>query len=203
MTPINLDEIQQDATVELMNISVGRACKSLSRLTGHEVGLSVPEVSFNFFDPALFEGVERCTAISQPFSGQLKGKTLIIFPQTVADTLVKLFLGGKIPEGVQLEDVEADALTEIGNIILNACIGTLTNQLKCQLETQFPAFYKGTSEAVLEWSGMVGRYSMVLRTRFTIAETNIDSYLTVVMDADSLDAFQTLLNTYLAIHRIR
>lgn len=200
---IHLDEIEEDLTRELMNISVGRAVHSISRITGSEVGLSVPEISFNFFDPALFSDMSDCTAISQPFSGSLTGKTLIIFPKDVSEKLLALFLGGALPEGSHAQDIEKDALTEIGNIILNACIGSLTNQLNCQLEADFPVFYKGTPGEVLTWSQMQGRYSMILRTRFTIATVNIDSFLTIILDADSLEAFHQLLDTYLKINRVR
>ena len=71
---------------------------------------------------------ELLVAVRQAFSGDISGRALLIFPEKNSLELVRAVAG----EGLSLEDIlelEHEALAEIGNMILNACMATMANLL--------------------------------------------------------------------------
>jgi chemotaxis protein CheC len=191
------EELELDAARELMNVSVGRACQSLSAITRKEVTLSIPELAFDHFDIAHLTHLDECVAVCQRFKGDMNGLTLLFFPREIADRLVDSFIDGVDISQEDRAVVERDAMLEIGNIILNATVGSIVNQLNCELDADFPSFHVGKSEKVISESGMVGTYSMTLRTLVEVAELDLGTHLTMVLDSDSYKKFHQMLNTYL------
>jgi len=194
-----LNPLETDAALEIMNISVGRACKSLAAITGSEVKLSIPELAFNHFDSSYLGEIDICSAVSQKFSGQLDGVTMLFFPLDMASKLMRAFIGRRIANLIDENELEVDALLEIGNIILNACIGSLVNQLNCRLHTEMPVYHRGEVNAMVRSAGLRGKYTMMLKTHIEIEDLNVNSYLSMVLDADSCEAFQTLIASYLSL----
>ena len=76
-------------------------------------------------------------AVRQDFSGVLKGRALLIFPERSSLELMHTILGRQIP-AADILDLEDEALAETGNIILNSWVGTIANLLKQSLKTSLP-----------------------------------------------------------------
>ncbi len=196
-----MSPLEADAALELMNVSVGRACASLSAMTGCTVNLSIPELAFNFFDTEYLTDLSVCSAVSQRFHGDMNGVTLLFFPGDMAESLVEGFIGAQlnVSDDIDREELELDALLEIGNIILNACIGSMVNQLDCNLITEMPKYFKGDAKSLVTEAGLSGQYTMMLKTLIEIEDLNINGYLTMVLDADSAEKFQQLIAAYLQV----
>ncbi|OUS26243.1 hypothetical protein A9Q99_18590 [Gammaproteobacteria bacterium 45_16_T64] len=194
--------IEKDATRELMNIGMARATHSLSRLTRTQVDVSIPELDLEK-DPQHmgFTEDEKLSIVYQTFDGGMLGASLLLFPRGVARKLVNVMLQTNLNDDI-LEETEKDAFLEIGNIILNACIGSLGNMLKCKLASGLPNYFQGNFAEAKHATGMKGKYAMYLNTRFKIATLDIDSYVTIVLDANSLAEFHSLLKAYLDIYNI-
>ena len=195
--PLNI--LEADAALELMNISVGRACASLSAITGSAVNLSIPELAFNFFDSEYLVELDVCSAVTQRFTGDMNGVTMIFFPNDMAQKLIDSFIDVQTPAGVSREELEVDALLEIGNIILNACIGSMVNQLDCKLLPELPKYYKGDVKSMVTEAGLSGKYTMMLKTLIEISDLNVNGYVSMVLDADSAEKFQHLITAYLQV----
>lgn len=192
---IGLNDFQRDALGELLNIGMGAAAASLSEMVGENVNLSVPSVEVI----ARKDEVERIrdmvgdtiSAVREEFGGALWGDALLIFPEQKSLELVQVLLHEEMSLD-SLAEMGKEVLTEIGNIILNACLGTLADVFAEELTYNLPSFDHGQCGKVLklrETSPDNNDIVMLLRTDFVLEKSNIDGYLILLMDVESVQAF--------------
>jgi len=116
-----------------------------------EVSLSVPFVDvLSRRDAAVLvreQGYERIVAVLQEFSGFFWGDTMLILPEEHSLTLVHSFIKDTFPLEIMTE-MEQEALLEIGNITLNACIGSISNMLQSEVSSSLPSLLRGPCEEV-------------------------------------------------------
>jgi chemotaxis protein CheC len=83
-----------------------------------------------------------------------------------------------------------EVLTEVGNILLNACLGTFGNLLQVQVSFSVPRLNLETLSDVLK-SLLVGseglRYALVVHAGFRLRDTELTGYLVIVLSVASLD----------------
>ncbi len=199
-----IGETERDAVTELLNIAIGHAASSLSQLVEDEVHLSVPFV--DFLTPAqaaarLEEETQGAdsVAVRQHFQGRFDGDILLIFPEKRSLDLVRHMLGDQVPLE-QLTELEQEALLEVGNIILNACLGSLANQLGTPVEGSLPVYVRGHGARILAScsanSGKGGELVMFLHVDFSLLKKDIHGYLAFVMDIVSAHHFVEAVQTY-------
>ena len=190
---MELTALQQDALVELLNIGFGRAAASLSQLTGHRVLLEVPQVSVHAIDqlnqalrPVLDDQV---ASVHQIFSGPVGGDALLILNHSAAGMLKEL-LTNEAPLPLPIDASAREVLTEVGNILLNACLGTFGNILKVQVSFSVPHLNLDTLHEVMR-SLLVNReglrYAMVVHAGFKLRDAEVKGYLVIVLSVASLD----------------
>jgi chemotaxis protein CheC len=190
---MELTTAQQDALIELLNIGFGRAGASLSELTGHRVVLEVPEVSIHpvgTLKNALQRlGISEVASVHQIFSGPVAGDALLVLDYTAATSLKRL-LTDEPPLPLALDGSAREVLAEVGNILLNACLGTFGNLLHVQVSFSVPQISLDTLNAVLE-SLMINReglrYALVVHAGFRLRDAEVTGYLVIVLSVASLD----------------
>jgi chemotaxis protein CheC len=190
---MELTPVQQDALVELLNIGFGRAGASLSELTGHRVILDVPTVSIHpihALRPALEQlGMRDVASVHQIFSGPVAGDALLVLNYSAAAVLKQL-LTDEPPLPLGLDGSAREVLAEVGNILLNACLGTFGNLLQVQVSFSVPQLSLDTLSSVLE-SLMINReglrYAMLVHAGFRLREAEVRGYLVIVLSVASLD----------------
>lgn len=190
---MELNVLQKDAIVELFNIGMGKAAASLSEMVGEEVVLSVPDV-FTVTRAAATDRLglseeAQVSVVREGFSGPFWGDALLLFPQADSLDLVHALLQEELPLEM-LSEMEQEALTEVGNIILNACLGSLANIFTQDLHYQMPEFSHGDCASVLNGDeGKEQDLVLILRMDFKLQRAAVDGYLTLIMDIDSVHAF--------------
>jgi chemotaxis protein CheC len=190
---MELTPIQQDALIELLNIGFGRAGSALSELTGHRVALEVPEVSIHpitELGPALKSlAAEDVASVHQIFSGPVAGDALLILNHTAAGMLKQL-LTDEAPLPLAVDASAREVLTEVGNILLNACLGTFGNLLKVQVSFSVPRLNLETLGSVLE-TLMINReglrYALVVHAGFHMRQAQVRGVIVIVLSVASLD----------------
>lgn len=190
---MELTDTQRDALVELLNIGFGRAAASLSQLTGHRVLLDVPEVSVHPVDrlsaalrPLLAEEV---ASVHQIFSGTVAGDALLVLDYNAAGMLKEL-LTDEAPLPLPLDASAREVLTEVGNILLNACLGTFGNILQVQVSFSVPQLSLESLHGIVQ-SLLVNRegvrYSLLVHAGFRLRDAEVRGYLVIVLSVASLD----------------
>lgn len=184
---------QQDALIELLNIGFGRAAASLSQLTGHRVVLEVPEVSIHPIT-ALAPALSRVTSgevasVHQIFAGPVAGDALMILNHHSAGILKQL-LTDEAPLPLEVDASAREVLTEVGNILLNACLGSFGNLLKVQVSFSVPQLSLDTLQGVIA-SLMVNsegmRYALIVHAGFRLRDAEVPGVLVIVLSVASLD----------------
>jgi chemotaxis protein CheC len=190
---VELTPTQYDALVELLNIGFGRAASALSQLTGQRVLLEVPQVSVHpigSLDQALRLVLsDHVASVHQIFSGPVGGDALLILDHVAAGTL-KEMLTNEPALPLPLDASAREVLTEVGNILLNACLGTFGNILQVQVTFSVPHLNLDTLGHVLR-SLMVNqealRYALVVHAGFKLRDAEVTGYLVIVLSVASLD----------------
>jgi len=190
---VELTTTQYDALVELLNIGFGRAAASLSQLTGHRVLLEVPQVTVHpiaeltrALRPLLSDEV---ASVHQIFSGPVGGDALLVLDYAAAGSLKEL-LTSEPALPLPIDGTAREVLTEVGNILLNACLGTFGNLLKVQVSFSVPQLSLETLHTVLQ-SLMVNseglRYALLVQAGFKLKDAEVTGYLVIVLSVASLD----------------
>jgi chemotaxis protein CheC len=190
---MELTSLQQDALVELLNIGFGRAGAALSDLTGHRVILEVPEVSIHPISslaPALRSlADEDVASVHQIFSGPVAGDALLMLNYSAAGMLKQL-LTDEEPLPLSVDASAREVLTEVGNILLNACLGTFGNLLKVQVSFSVPrltldSLHHVLESLVIQREGI--RYALVVHAGFRLRDEEVRGVIVIVLSVASLD----------------
>jgi chemotaxis protein CheC len=190
---VDLTPVQQDALTELINIGFGRAAASLSKLTGHRVHLEVPEITMcpieqmgTYLRPLVQNEV---ASVHQIFSGPVEGDALLVLDQSSA-AILKELLTNEPALPLEIDRSAREVLTEIGNILLNACLGTFGNLLKVQVSFSVPHLALETLEGIVS-SIAVGRqglrYALIIHAAFRLRDSSLTGYLVIVLRVASIE----------------
>ncbi|WP_300972935.1 chemotaxis protein CheX [Sphingomonas sp. LHG3406-1] len=200
---IELSELEKDALTEVVNIGVSRAALSLRKMIGQHVLLSVPSVEVLSFERAagllVQQGGDQLVAVRQSFTGAFSGGALLIFPQARSLELVRAVTGPEMSHD-EVVDLEEEALTETGNVILNSCLATMANMLKRPLTMSIPQVVKGGGTDLLSQPGEEEDVGLVLflYITFSVRERDLQGYIAMMMNMSSLIALKELLGGFIA-----
>jgi chemotaxis protein CheC len=147
-----LSDLQLDALTEVFNVGAGQAAASLSEIVGDEVLLSVP--SIQFFDRtdvtaemlSLHGG--RLGAVRQKFGGPFSLDATLLFREEKALEIVQEMLGSQVSVE-DLVDFEHEAMCELGNVILNACLSAIADMLSIDLSSTLPEYSVDGADTVI------------------------------------------------------
>ncbi|SFZ76628.1 chemotaxis protein CheX [Chitinimonas taiwanensis] len=196
-----LSPLQHDALCEVFNISVGRAAAAMSGLVGEEVTLSVPAMRFCSID-ALSEKMgmgewQRVDAISQSFKGSFEGDALLMFPDDDGMEVVRLMLAG-LKQPVNMDELASDALVEIGNLLLNACLSALADIMGEEFHFDIPNLSSGRSVDVLaQRSHHPEDPVLFLHIQFTLEHRRIEGFLAFLINLPSLDNLRSGIDAFI------
>lgn len=199
---LNLSELQHDALVEIFNIGVGHAAKAMSEIVNEPVTMSVPSITFvNRADAAKMldnNDSRRVCGVSQHYEGAFNTEAILMFPEDKSLDIVRLMVGESVPLK-ELTEMEQEAMSEIGNIILNSCVGTLANIFERELSGSLPRYHVGSSGEILSASGCkADTVVLMLHIDFILETHQIHGYVAFILDLSALNDLQAQVDRYLA-----
>ncbi len=188
-----LTEKQKDALTEVINIAFSRTANSLSELTGDRILLDPPKVDILPIGE-VGKRLEKelngeIATIHQIFTGSFSGDALLLLDYKGAVKLANIVSG---------EDLEIDyltpslkeVLTEIGNILLNACLDMFGNLLKTQIVFSISKIHLDKLHAILDTFVIIQeelKYALIAMTKFKIKDSSINGYLVIILGIASLE----------------
>ncbi|CAN7172015.1 chemotaxis protein CheC [Pseudoduganella sp. LjRoot289] len=202
-----LTELEHDALVEIFNIGVGQAAAAMSGIVNEAVTMSVPSISFlnraeaaamlAHRDKSSGSQAPRICGVSQTYDGAFKTEAILMFPEDKSLEIVRLMVGELVPLA-ELTEMEQEAMSEIGNIILNSCVGTLANIFERELRGTLPTYHVGTSEEILSASGgAAASVVLMLHIDFILEMHQIHGYVAFILDVSALHDLKEQINLYL------
>ena len=199
-----LSELENDALIEIFNIGVGHAAASMSAIVNEAVRMSVPSISFiPRVEAARLlgagdSGPERICGVSQHYAGAFETEAILMFPEDKSLEIVRLMVGETVPLK-ELTEMEQEAMCEIGNIMLNSCVGTLANIFQRELQGSLPQYHVGTSDEILSTTGsQADTVVLMLHIDFVLEKHQIHGYVAFVLAIAALHDLKDQINLYIA-----
>ena len=188
---MELTASQKDALTELINIGYARAAAALSDLTGHRISLEVPEVAIHTM-PEITGKLQRVikgevASVNQVFSGPITGNAILVLDRAAALLLNQLLTDR--PDVAGFDGAAREVITEVGNIVLNACLGAFGNLLKVQVTFTVPALQIESVSKVLNSLTIQDRvleYALIIHTCFHLRASDVSGYLVIILGVTSL-----------------
>lgn len=200
---IQLTELQTDALGEVFNVGAGHAAASLSEIVGDEVLLSIPSITFCRRDELAanlhsLQG-ERLGAVRQDFSGPFTINASLLFTEDKALEIVREMIGSQVTVD-DLPEFEQEAMCELGNIILNACMAAIVDMLGVQMTSTLPEYRVDRMSVVLdELTADVGLpVVLLLHIDLTIERSETHGALVFLLSSASFADLIAAIDRFLA-----
>ena len=198
---MKLDELALDALTELFNLGVGQAASAFSQIAGDTVQLTVPRVQIlthGELSQYLGEdGSAVVSAVRQRYSGAINSEAVLMFPAERGLQLVQMMVGGELPLD-QLAEMEQEALSEIGNILLNSVMASVADALQIQLDGSLPTVELSQVGSVLHSQHEAGGTVLMIDIQFEVAAREVKGLLAFLLDVASQDALERLIARFVA-----
>lgn len=191
-----------DGIRELVNIGIGRSAGSLNALTGHHVTLHVPDVILlpkEELREQMPHPAASFSVVNQDYSGAFAGTTVLMFPKKSAESLFQLLTGEeeRTPENDELWQM---TLLEVGNIIVNAVMGSITNTLGKKLEFHLPEYREDSLDHLIDSSRFRNSTSViVVHALFSVEDQHIQGEILLILADQSIDVLAASINEKMGI----
>jgi len=194
------EEDKLDACREMVNIAMGRAGENLAELLGEFIDLPIPNVNLiesNELSMAVADinRNEQVSAVSKGFVSEgISGEALVIFSDTNSQNIVELL---KYPPSDSPANLALEALMDVSNILIGACLNGLSEQLKVEFNHTHPVLlgqHKGLSTLL---SDNVHRWGKLLAIEigYAIKAQDISFDLLLLFPGDAINQlYARLLN---------
>jgi chemotaxis protein CheC len=189
---MELTAIQKDTLTELISIGYARAAGALSDLTGHRITLAVPEVAIHEIEeitPLLQKVIEgEITSVNQVFNGSISGNAILLLDKSAALLLNRLLTDR--PQASELDEAGREVMVEVGNIVLNACLGVFGNLLQVAVNFTVPHLHVDNIDKVIQAISAQDvnlRYALMIHTRFHLRASDVSGYLVIILGVSSLE----------------
>lgn len=196
-----LSELHRDALSELFNLGVGRAAHSLSQMVRDEIELSAPFVDLIQPDEvsAVLIGSEfkQLSMVIIDFDGPFVSKAILLFPERNALAILSNMLDPELtPE--EVSEFEQEAMCEIGNVILNACMSALADEFGIELHGGLPEHYFSDTDALPVFAGGNDEHLiLLLQIQLTMRQQLVQGHLVFLLSVGSLQDLRDCLDAYL------
>lgn len=193
-----LSELELDLLTEMFNLGVGKAAASLSSMVKQEIELSVPHIEF-ITVKELSEKLGTTSTIcsvSQFLSGPFSAKSMLLFPEENSLNIVRRLLGDELPDEM-LEELQQEAFSEIGNIVLNACIGAFAEALNQEFRIDLPIYQLSKPPELLNISKNRNNTALFIRIDLKLSASDITGYMAFLMGTMSLTELKDVLRKML------
>ena len=197
---MNLTGMELDLLKEAFNAGAGTAAGVLEELTGgvHGILVSVREVQLipfaNLEERIGVDPNENFSAVIQSFEGPFGGTAVFLYSASESLELVRAMLGEEIATK-ELPVMQADALREVGNVVLNSSIGGIGQMLNATFETGLPILKSGhCREIFTDGAGYAEDDELLyMRMRFALSAQSLSGHLGFSLDMKNGDALQRCL----------
>ncbi|ADK81432.1 chemotaxis protein CheC [Sediminispirochaeta smaragdinae] len=197
---ISIKEEHLELLRELINIGVGKGGEILNKMLGSHITLDVPDVTIveeeHFLDFLLRPNDPLLAAVNMEFLGALAGTVNLVFRAGDVDKLVILATGGgEADTGIDMESLRTGSLLEIGNVVINGVVGTLSNILHLKLNYSIPAYLEGNIKQIIDKMRKDDDATILIiaKTRFRAESLDLEGDLIFFL---GISSYQELVDSF-------
>jgi len=191
-----------DALQELMNIAFGQAAAELAEIIDISVHLSFPKLNtIKISDlPEFIKNdincLAKCNIVEQTYKGKAGGVAYLIFPYGTEKDFVSLFHeDDDDSENDMFIDIEREVLSEVGNILIGACVSKIFDLLKTPVSYSPPHTIIGHmfEEHFVKSRFSGDDFAIMLNTSFSLSEKSVEGFLFLISNQNSLEPLKKAL----------
>lgn len=183
---------EMDVYREMANIAMGRAGEQLAKLLGEFINLPIPNVNLitnNEIQMAIVDvqGNSSVSAVSQGFIGSgINGEALVLFNDSNLANVGKLL---KYNAGGANQELELEALMDISNILIGACLNALSEQLHVTFSHNHPIILGRhcNIEQLLDNRGVHWDKILAIEIAYSIKSQDINFDLLLLFPGTAMD----------------
>ncbi|NOY70300.1 MAG: response regulator [Deltaproteobacteria bacterium] len=202
---------EKDILQEIMNIGFGNATADLAEIIDIYVRLSVPDIQVvemgqvpDYMKETIVS-LDETSIIVQNFWGDFSGSGLLVLPNRAASELITLLMDGHKDEALNkpIAALETESLIEIGNLLISACVGKISELLKTITTYSPPQVineYITDPEAFIQ-SFSTFQSAIIMKTVFQFEQSDLSGLLMLLTQQDSIQWLNRSLNTFLESYR--
>lgn len=187
---------QQDIFKEITNIGVGKAANLLNTIINKHINLELPEIkqisTSNIIEVLEVPNISKYSSISMKFHGDISGISTLLFSSIDANLLVNTFVSKNEIED-DLDSLKSGVLNEIGNIVLNSLVGSISNFINKNFIYDVPIYKEGILDNVFIDEFNTSEL-LVAKTKFNIEKLEISGQFILLLDKKSLDKLISLIS---------
>ena len=179
----------------LIDQGSNQAADVLNMMTGSDIRLQIPSVSIlGTHREKNGLGNDQVSAVQLGFQGPFSGISLLIFSLHNGAQLAATVTGEE-PETPGFDDLRVEALTEVGNMVLNSVMGSIGNMLQRRIEYALPIYREASIEHLLNPCNSGGDAAALIgQARFTIERLDFDGAIVLMFTPDSTKALVAALD---------
>ena len=203
----DFSEEEKDILQEIMNIAFGNATADLAEVIDIYVMLSVPNIKAiaigalpEYLKKTINEDVES-SIVEQKFWGNFKGSGLLVFPSGSGKDILAFLDNKEVKDynGDASATLEKSGLLEIGNILIGACVGKVSELLNTFVTYSPPQVIQNEKN---EFNHLIEHFdpqqsAIVMKTIFTFKEKNINGFLLILTNHESIGWLRKALNDFM------
>ena len=190
-------DIEIDTIKEILNLGVGNSAGILNTMLGSHIELSVPVVDIveTISKNNLTVKDHNLSVIDLPFSGELNGISKLVFPAESALKLVQLLTESQIDKNdSDFNAMRTEALSEIGNIVLNSVMGMFSNTLHINLRYSIPFYHETEVEDLIPTGeSQESTTFLIAQVSFRVAKEDIQGDILILFRVGSYKTLQKLI----------
>lgn len=200
-------EEQKDILQEIMNIAFGNATADLADVIDVYVELSVPDIELlgagelPGYIVKNLQTYSQTVIINQRFLGDFKGSGFFVFPNGAGHDLAAILEDSnpQCCEAIPAVSLEKEIIMEIGNILIGACVGKISELLNTSVIYSPP-------QAIYEKSAEFNRFVksfdpantvIAMKTVFRFQMKDIKGFILVITDHESIEWLKDALDKFM------
>ena len=189
---------QLDALKEIVNIGMGKAASILNGMLDAHIELEVPSIiMFDPEDPGeklADVNHDDLSSVQLDFHGPFAGSSALVFPPESVETLVTA-LTGEEPDSEGFDETTSGTLYEIGNILINAVMGSIANLLAAEIDFSPPNYKEGSFTDLIKLKDSKEDLAFLLiRANFKVQEPRISGNVFLVFELGSFGDLLTAID---------
>ena len=190
-----LTSLERELLVETFNTGVNEAAVSLSHLIKQKLTLSVLEVEFQSVSRLAQHFNEDCSmcSVSQHMSGPFEAQSMLLFTEQGSLDVVRRMLGSGMSDET-LAELHQEAFLEIGNIVLNACIGSISRFMNTAFSIDAPRFKLGNARYLIPAAVDAKQdAALLIRISLELSDSATSGHIAFLLETESLSQLHSLL----------
>lgn len=184
----------------LSQAAANNAATSLTKLTGMNTKIDIYNIQVDQIQNQLksFSLDSLVASIQLPIQGDIKGSTLLLFPNETAEQLTQILTDDKFHSFTLKEDLKLSSLKEIGNIVCGSFLTVIANKLEIHVVEYLPVITFDTLSTVLNnlhREEDEHDAALLIEIHFDFDEKEITGYIVLAFELNELAVLEKKLIT--------